>query len=82
MIRRTARHASLLLLLAAAGCEKPLFPGDMSPTQLQQRQFDGGGQNWSYYNMEEGDNEDPCVDNANYPDMSQPWWNAPGYSQG
>ena len=71
-----------IALLALAGCGPKLFPDDMSPTQLQERQFNGGGENWSYYNMEEGDNEDPCVDNAAYPEMSDPWWNAPGYSQG
>ena len=69
-------------LAALSGCGKQLFPDDMSPTQMQERQFNGGGENWTYYNMEEGDNEDPSVDNANYPDMGQPWWDAPGYSQG
>ncbi|MFM7807977.1 MAG: hypothetical protein ACKPEA_08610 [Planctomycetota bacterium] len=73
---------ALAALAALVGCEKQLFPGDMSPTQLQQRNFNGGGENWNYYDMDDGDNEDPCVDNANYPDMSQPWWNAPGYAQG
>lgn len=76
------RLIPIALLAALAGCGKPLFPDDMSPTQLQERQMNDGGGSWTYYNMEEGDNEDPCVDNGNYPDMSNPWWNAPGYSQG
>ena len=82
MTRITTIVATIGSCALLAGCEKQLFPSDMSPTQLQQRQFNGGGENWNYYNLEEGDNEDPCVDNANYPDMSQPWWDAPGYSQG
>ena len=86
MIRSMSFHlrgiAAASALMALSACEKPLFPGDMAPTQLQERQFNGGGQSWNYYDMEEGDNEDPCVDSANYPNMSQPWWNAPGYAQG
>lgn len=82
MTRAALSMLAVVALATLAGCEKQLFPGDMSPTQLQERQFNGGGENWSYYNMEEGDNEDPCVDNANYPDTSEPWWNSPGYRQG
>jgi hypothetical protein len=82
-VRRIAgTAAAALALIALAGCGKQLFPGDMSPTQLQQRQFDGGGENWSYYDLDDGDNEDPCVDNGSYPGTGQPWWNAPGYAQG
>lgn len=73
---------ALLLASGLLGCGKQLFPDSMSPTQMQERQFNDGTGNWTYYDMEEGDNEDPCVDNANYPDMSNPWWNSPGYSQG
>jgi len=76
------RFAAVAAVAALVGCEKQLFPSDMSPTQLQQRQMNGGGETWNYYDMEEGDNEDPSVDSANYPNMTQPWWNAPGYAQG
>jgi hypothetical protein len=76
------RSFALLALLCMAGCGKQLFPDSMSPTQLQERQFNDGRSNCAYYEMDEGDNEDPCVDNAAYPDMSNPWWNSPGYSPG
>jgi len=31
-----------------------------------------------YYDLDDGDNEDPCVDQGAYPSMSEPWWNSPG----
>ena len=71
-----------IALLALAGCGKQLFPDDMSPTQMQERRMNDGTGSWSYYEMDEGDNEDPCVDNAAYPEMSNPWWNSPGYADG
>jgi hypothetical protein len=44
--------------------------------------MDRGGQPVTYYDLDDGDNEDPNVDNASYPEMSQPWWNSPGYIGG
>jgi hypothetical protein len=66
-----------------AGCQQQrLFPDSMSPTQLQQQEMNAGGQRLPYYDLNEGDNEDPCFDNAAYPNMEQPWWNSPGYIGG
>jgi hypothetical protein len=76
------RRIVAVLLVSAAGCETSPFPDSMTPTQLQQRQFDAGGQSMPYYDLNDGDNEDPCFDNAAYPNMSQPWWNSPGYEGG
>ena len=71
-----------IVLVLAAGCETSPFPESMSPTQLQQRQFDSGGQAMPYYDLDDGDNEDPCFDNAAYPDSGEHWWNSPGYIGG
>jgi len=54
----------------------------MSPTQLQQRSMDAGGEPLPYYDLDDGDNEDPCVDQSNYPNGGEPWWNSPGYIGG
>ena len=48
------RRMSIVLVLAA-GCETSPFPDSMSPTQLQQRQFDSGGQAMPYYDLDDGD---------------------------
>ena len=75
----------MLMLVAGAvhvGCASSPFPDSMSPTDLQQRRFNSGGQSLPYYDMNDGDNEDPCFDNAAYPTMQQPWWNSPGYEGG
>ena len=40
--------------------------------------MDRGGQPVTYYDLDDGDNEDPNVDQGNYPEMSEPWWNSPG----
>ena len=91
MSRRNAMlGAAALLPIALCGCQKQLFPNSMSPTQLQQRQMDGdGSQSWYqnksslyYYDLDDGDNEDPSVDQGAYPSMSEPWWNSPGYIGG
>lgn len=91
MKRRTGMIASMALaLITLCGCQKQLFPNSMSPTQLQQRQMDGdGSQSWNqnksslyYYDLDDGDNEDPSVDQGAYPSMSEPWWNSPGYIGG
>lgn len=79
-----------LTMGALVGCQNQPFPDSMSPTQLQQRQMDDtGSPNWNqnrsslyYYDLDDGDNEDPAVDQGAYPSMSQPWWNSPGYIGG
>ena len=80
----SAFRTSLILvtLLAAAGCQSSPFPVSMSPTQLQQRSMDAGGEPLPYYDLDDGDNEDPCVDQSNYPNGGEPWWNSPGYIGG
>lgn len=44
--------------------------------------MDKGGQPVTYYDLNDGDNEDPNMDQGNYPEMSEPWWNSPGYIGG
>ena len=44
--------------------------------------MDKGGQPLTYYDLDDGDNEDPNVDSGDYPEMSEPWWNSPGYIGG
>jgi hypothetical protein len=72
----------LAALLALAGCQSSPFPDSMSPTQLQERSMDSGGQPLPYYDLDDGDNEDPCIDQSNYPNGGEPWWNSPGYIGG
>lgn len=74
--------AATACTVAATACGPTPFPDSMSPTRLQQGRFDSGGQSLPYYDVNDGDNEDPCFDNAAYPTMSQPWWNSPGYEGG
>ena len=66
------------------GCQSQpsLWQGDESPTQYQTQQMDRGGQPVTYYDLDDGDDEDPNVDQGNYPEMSEPWWNSPGYIGG
>lgn len=75
-------HGALLCALALASCQSSPFPDSMSPTQLQQRSMDAGGEPLPYYDLDDGDNEDPCVDQSNYPNGGEPWWNSPGYIGG
>ncbi len=70
------------LLICACQSQPSLWHGDKSPTQYQTRQMDKGGQPVTYYDLDDGDNEDPNVDSGDYPEMSQPWWNSPGYIGG
>ena len=80
-------NAFKLLVLSLGilcGCQSrpSLWQGDESPTQYQTQQMDRGGQPVTYYDLDDGDNEDPNVDQGNYPEMSEPWWNSPGYIGG
>jgi len=68
--------------IALPGCQKQLFPDSMSPKQLQQQHYNAGTETLPYYDLDDGDNEDPSVDQGAYPNMSEPWWNAPGYIGG
>lgn len=70
------------LLIGACQSQPSLWQGDKSPTQYQTQQMDRGGQPVTYYDLDDGDNEDPNVDQGNYPEMSEPWWNSPGYIGG
>ena len=74
--------ACTALFICACQSDGWLWQGDKSPTQYQTQQMDRGGQPVTYYDLDDGDNEDPNVDNASYPEMSQPWWNSPGYIGG
>ena len=74
--------ACTALFICACQSQPSLWQGDKSPTQYQTQQMDRGGQPVTYYDLDDGDNEDPNVDNASYPEMSQPWWNSPGYIGG
>lgn len=71
-----------LLLIPIFGCQPQLYPDSMSPTQLQQKQYNQGGQSLNYYDLDDGDNEDPCIDQGTYPNATEPWWNSPGYIGG
>ena len=80
-------NAFKLLVLSLGilcGCQSQpsLWQGDESPTQYQTQQMDRGGQPVTYYDLDDGDNEDPTVDQGRYPEMSEPWWNSPGYIGG
>ena len=70
------------LLIGACQSQPSLWQGAESPTQYQTQQMDRGGQPVTYYDLDDGDNEDPNVDQGNYPEMSEPWWNSPGYIGG
>ena len=82
MIRRIRTVRLLAMAMLAAGCQSSPFPDSMSPTQLQQRSMDAGGQSLPYYDLDDGDNEDPCIDQSQYPTGGEPWWNSPGYIGG
>ncbi|MFO0895669.1 MAG: hypothetical protein U0574_12030 [Phycisphaerales bacterium] len=75
-----------LMVLMAGACQPQLFPGDESPTQLQRSAM--GFPAPQEFNLEEGDNEDPMMDDPTYPYPSldgggaAPWYAQPGYMQG
>lgn len=65
------------------GCQSPSPWGNsMSPTQQQTRQMDKNGQPVSFYDLDDGDNEDPNVDQNGDMGSGEPWWNSPGYIGG
>ena len=75
--------ASAAALLAAQGCDDDaaLWGDAMSPTQMQQQQG-GPGPAPAMFATTSGDNEDPFIDNANYPFVESPWWSNPAYNGG
>ena len=74
--------ASAAALLAAQGCDDDaaLWGDAMSPTQMQQQ--GGPGPAPAMFATTSGDNEDPFIDNANYPFVESPWWSNPAYNGG
>lgn len=89
MIQRNRRAIRAVLLacfgasaLSLAACTQPeLFPGDVAPTQAQSNAM--GWPAPHYINVDDGDNEDPSVDMANYPYAGgTPWYLQPGYLGG
>ena len=83
-VQSHALKALLLGVFMLCGCQSQpsLWQGDKSPTQYQTQQMNKGGQPVTYYDLDDGDNEDPNVDQGNYPELSEPWWNSPGYIGG
>lgn len=82
----TWRMAACLSALAApalVGCDDDaaLWGDAMTPTQMQQQQS-GPGPAPAMFATTSGDNEDPFIDNANYPFVESPWWSNPAYNGG
>ena len=85
------RHAASLALVgsvvlcvpALVGCDDDaaLWGDAMTPTQMQQ-QGAGPGPAPAMFATSSGDNEDPFIDNANYPFVESPWWSNPAYNGG
>ena len=68
---------------ALIGCDDDaaLWGDAMTPTQMQQQQS-GPGPAPAMFATTSGDNEDPFIDNANYPFVESPWWSNPAYNGG
>ncbi len=68
--------------IACTACQPqgPLFPGMEAPTQAQAQSM--GWPAPQYFDLDEGDNQDPSVDNAAYPYDGSNWYLQPGYLQG
>jgi hypothetical protein len=72
-----------LCATALVGCDDDaaLWGDAMTPTQMQQ-QGAGPGPAPAMFATSSGDNEDPFIDNANYPFVESPWWSNPAYNGG
>jgi hypothetical protein len=81
-MKRSAAGVTILVALLGGCQQDSLWQGSQSPTQEQTRQMDEGGQSAQYFDLNDGDNEDPNVDQGNFPGGGEPWWNSPGYIGG
>lgn len=68
--------------LVTFGCEKPLFDNDFAPTDEQSLEA-GPGPQGQLIQMDEGTNQDPTVDDPDYPlPGSAPAYAEPGNAPG